>query len=132
LLVQKEVAERVAQPPGKMSFISAAVQLNYEVSLGDIVRAELFIPAPKVDSRVLILEQLKQPRFTDVDYLKLIRFIKAGFNQPRKTLVNNLSSSLGLDRSIVESRLLEHNLKPTVRAQELSLTNWHNLYKKLT
>ena len=127
LLVQQEVAERVAKQPGQMSFISAAVQLNYEVSLGEVIKANMFTPPPKVDSQILILRKLSQPRFTDVDYLQLIRFMKVGFTQPRKTLANNLISGLQIDRSTIEGWLAKSQLKLTVRAQELSLDNWHDL-----
>ncbi len=129
LLVQKEVAERVVKKPGQMSFIGAAVQLNYEVSLGAIVKAEFFTPPPKVNSQVLILKKLREPRFTDVDYLQLIRFIKIGFAQPRKTLVNNLTNGLELSRSDVEEVLQKVNIKLQGRAQEISLEKWHELYR---
>ena len=128
ILVQKEVAERVASQPGQMSFISVAAQLYYEVELGPVIKTEMFTPPPKVDSQVLVLNKLDQPRFKDVDYERLLKFVKAGFAQPRKTLTNNLSSLLIVDRSIIETWLAEIDLKITVRAQELSLETWHNLF----
>lgn len=129
LLVQKEVASRVAEPPGRMSFISAAVQLNFRVSLGSVVKAELFTPPPKVDSQILILERLPEPYFSDTDYSSLIKFMKIGFTQPRKTLINNLHVQIGPKRAQVEKFLAENNLKPTARPQELTLKNWHDLSK---
>lgn len=136
LLVQKEVAERVAAVPGQMSFISVAAQLNYEVSLGAVVEAELFTPPPKVDSQVLILKRLAEPMFSDINQAEFLKFIKAGFAQPRKTLANNLSSLVSqrgtnFDRSAIEAHLVELNLQPTARAQELSLSTWHTLYLNL-
>lgn len=128
LLVQREVAQRIAAKPGQMSFISVALQLYYEVSLGAVVPARLFEPPPKVDSQVLILKRLNQLRFTDIDYMQLIKFMKIGFSQPRKTLANNFSNGLKIDRSIAEGWLKKTNLKLTVRAQELSLRDWHKLY----
>ena len=56
LLVQKEVAERLAATPGDMSILAISAQIYAEVSLGDIVPAELFTPPPKVDSQVVILK----------------------------------------------------------------------------
>lgn len=128
LLVQKEVAERVAAMAGQMSFISAAVQLVYDVDLGPVVPAELFTPPPKVDSQVLILKMRPIPLYNDVNYLKLLKFIKIGFGQPRKTLVNNFLAAGQFDREKFESMLASLHLKPTVRAQELTLDQWHELY----
>lgn len=129
LLVQKEVAERVASRPGQMSFISVAVQLFYEASLGVIVPAELFTPPPKVDSQVLVLKKLSKPGFEAADIVKLIKFIKVGFSQPRKTLVNNLAAGLQKTKPEIENYLQQAMLKTTARAQELTLDEWHQLYK---
>lgn len=127
LLVQREVAEAVASQPGQMSFISVATQLYYKASLGKIVPAEFFTPPPKVDSQILILERRPKTLFSS-DYIQLLKFVKTGFTQPRKTLVNNLISLPGWDRQTTESALKRLGLSSTARAQELSLKNWHNLY----
>jgi 16S rRNA (adenine1518-N6/adenine1519-N6)-dimethyltransferase len=55
LLVQKEVAQRIAAQPGDMSILAVSAQVYAAASLGDIVPAELFTPPPKVDSQVVIL-----------------------------------------------------------------------------
>lgn len=127
LLVQKEVAQRVASQPGQMSFISVATQLYYSANLGWVVPARLFSPPPKVDSQILILEKRSKPLF-NTDYRQLLKFVKAGFAQPRKTLANNLESLPNWDRERVEAALNRLNLASTARAQELSLKDWHNLY----
>ncbi len=67
LLVQKEVAERIAAEPGEMSILSVGTQLEYEVKLGKIVEAKLFTPSPKVDSQIVILSKRKKPLFDDLD-----------------------------------------------------------------
>ena len=56
LLVQKEVAERLAAEPGKMSILAISAQVFADVTLGDKVPAVLFTPPPKVDSQVVILK----------------------------------------------------------------------------
>ena len=61
LLVQKEVAERLAAAPGEMSLLSLSAQLFHEVSLGPLVPAEYFTPPPKVDSQVVVLYRRTTP-----------------------------------------------------------------------
>lgn len=131
LLVQKEVAHRVAATPGNMSFISLAVQFYYDVSLGSVVPAKLFTPPPKIDSQILVLKRLAKPALTDVDVQKFLHLGKAGFAQPRKTLVNNLSGSLHINKFDSEQLVKTAGLATNIRAQELSITNWHNLYNAL-
>ena len=96
ILVQKEVAERVAAPPGKMSLLSVSVQFYCKARLGPVVLAKAFNPPPKVDSQVIILDYHSQPIFPDVDPSAFFRTVKAGFSQRRKTLLNSLSAGLRL------------------------------------
>jgi len=128
LLVQKEVAERVAAAPGKTSFVSVAVQLYYHVSLGQVILAKLFVPPPKVDSQVLILKRRPEPLFPDVDAKQFFRLVKAGFSNRRKTLLNSLSGGLQLSKDETNDLLQRASIKPTARAQELSLDDWHRIY----
>ena len=51
----------------------------------------------------------------------MFKVIRAGFNQRRKTLTNSLSSGLGIDKNIISRALNECELKPTARAEELTL-----------
>lgn len=131
LLTQKEVAERVAAPPGSMSLLSVTVQFYWQVSLGRKVPANLFTPPPKVDSQILILHKLPNRLFPDVDSKAFFRVVKAGFAQKRKTLLNNLSSGLQLDKSQIISLCQSANIDPNRRAQTLSLNEWHDLYDSL-
>lgn len=129
LLVQKEVAERVAARPGDMSLLGVAAQFHWQVSLGREVSAELFTPPPKVDSQILILNRRPQLLFEDVDTKTFFRLVKAGFAQRRKTLLNNLTSGLNLTREQAETICKTAAIDPTRRAQTLSLEEWHALYK---
>lgn len=129
LLVQKEVAERVAAAPGAMSLLSVTAQYYWSVSLAEIVPAALFTPPPKVDSQILVLNRHNGPLFEDVIEKDFFRLVKAGFSQRRKTLLNSLSA--GLQISKPETRLLCESVgvDPGRRAQTLSLEEWHNLYQ---
>lgn len=131
LLVQKEVAERIAAKPGQMSMLSVSAQYYCDVILGQILPAELFTPPPKVDSQVIKLTPRDQPLFSDVDSKELFRTVKAGFSQRRKTLLNSLSAGLHLSKEETLKLLYNANIKPNIRPQELSLEDWHALYKHL-
>lgn len=128
ILVQKEVARRVAAEPGAMSLLSVTAQFYWQVSLGREVAAELFTPPPKVDSQILIMHRRAEPLFPDVDTKAFFRLVKAGFAQRRKTLLNSLSAGLHLNREDAEKLLQTANIQPTRRAQTLSLDEWHELY----
>lgn len=129
LLMQKEVAERVCAKPGDMSVLSVSVQFYCQPSLEKMVPAELFTPPPKVDSQILKLTYRTQPLFPDVDTKVFFRIVKAGFAQKRKTILNSLSAGLHLDRDKTTQILEQANIPPTTRAQNLSLNDWHRLYR---
>lgn len=130
LLVQKEVAERVAARPGDMSLLSVTAQFFWEVSLGQVVPARLFTPPPKVDSQILILERRNKPLF-NVDSKSFFRLVKAGFSNRRKTLHNSLSGGLQLPKPEVQKLLENANIPPAARPQELSLEQWFELFKQI-
>jgi len=127
MLVQKEVAERMAAKPGAMSILAVMAQFYAEPSLGVVVTADKFDPPPKVDSQVVILKHRGQPLF-NVDTKQFFKVVKAGFGEKRKTLRNSLSGGLGLSKDKVEEVIKAASLKPEQRAQELTLNDWRNLY----
>jgi 16S rRNA (adenine1518-N6/adenine1519-N6)-dimethyltransferase len=128
LLVQKEVAQRLAAKPGNLSISAVAAQLSYEVKLGITVPAELFTPPPKVDSQVVILKKRQKLLFSGLDERKYMRLVKAGFANPRKKLRGSLSAGLGIDKEEADARLKKAKLSGDLRAQNLSLKDWHKLY----
>jgi 16S rRNA (adenine1518-N6/adenine1519-N6)-dimethyltransferase len=127
ILIQKEVAERAAAVPGRMSLLSVSAQFYSDVSLGPVVEAELFMPPPKVDSQVLILKRLEAQRFDDIDSKQFFRVVRAGFSQKRKTLQNALSGGLAVSKQEAGALLEAADIVPDVRAQMLSLEDWHRL-----
>jgi 16S rRNA (adenine1518-N6/adenine1519-N6)-dimethyltransferase len=127
LLVQKEVAERIAAGPGSMSLLSISAQLSYEVSLGPIVGAEWFTPPPKVDSRVVIMKHRDEPLISLADQKSFFRVVKAGFSERRKKLRSALSGGLALSKDEVDLLLQKAKLSPEARAQELSIAEWQRL-----
>jgi 16S rRNA (adenine1518-N6/adenine1519-N6)-dimethyltransferase len=127
LLVQKEVAERVCAYPGEMSILSVATQIYYEASLGQVVKAELFSPPPKVDSQILILKRRAEPLIKEQDSRQFFRIVKAGFSERRKKLRSSLSGGLGISKAEADDLLHNAGIDSNKRAQDLSLQNWSKL-----
>jgi 16S rRNA (adenine1518-N6/adenine1519-N6)-dimethyltransferase len=127
LLIQKEVAQRLCARPGQMGILSVTAQFYFECGLDIEVPSELFTPPPKVDSQVVVLVKRKEKLF-EVDALKYFNLVKAGFSEKRKTLNNSLSGGLHLSKEEVSKLLIKSDIKPTARAQELSLQDWYRLY----
>jgi len=132
LLVQKEVAERLAARPGDMSILAISAQLFAEVTLGDKVPAALFTPPPKVDSQVVILKTRQTPFLTDLDEADFFRIVKAGFSAKRKKLRSSLSGGLKLPKPEIEIILQKANISPDVRAETLTLDDWVRLTSVVT
>src|SRR6185369_16002239 len=96
-MVQLEVAERIAAPPGGMSYLSAFVQYHAAVRIARRVPAEAFEPAPKVESAIVVLEPNERPALgppgCDAEDA-LWRLVQAGFRERRKMLRNVLARQL--------------------------------------
>jgi 16S rRNA (adenine1518-N6/adenine1519-N6)-dimethyltransferase len=127
LLIQKEVAERLAAQPGEMSILAISAQLRHEVSLGPVVTADHFTPPPKVDSQVVVLRRRAEPLFPGLDEKAFFRIIHAGFSEKRKKLRSSLAGGLAVTVTEAETMLAAAGIDPNLRAQALSLANWHDL-----
>lgn len=132
LLIQKEVAERIAADAGDQTLLSLYVQNLAEVELGPVVLAAEFTPPPKVDSQVLVLTPLPAPQIDPA----CLDLAKIGFSSPRKKLAANLAagnlSSLNptlanLSKSDWRQILEQNSINPDARAEDLSLWDWETL-----
>lgn len=126
LLVQKEVAERLAAGPGDMSVLAISAQFYADVVVGTVVPAALFTPPPKVDSQIVIMKY-RGPRFADISPDDFFAVVKAGFSERRKKLRSALAGGLRLQKQDVDALLHNASISPHARAQELSLDDWHRL-----
>lgn len=131
LLVQKEVAQRIAAKPGDMSILAISAQVYAEVSLGNVVPAELFTPQPKVDSQVIVLKVRQQPLVMPEQEKAFFRVVKAGFSAKRKKLRSSLSGGLGITKAEAESLLGKAEISPDARAEDLSIIDWNVITYKL-
>jgi 16S rRNA (adenine1518-N6/adenine1519-N6)-dimethyltransferase len=128
LLVQKEVAERLAAKPGNMSILAISAQVFAEVSLGNVVLAEYFTPPPKVDSQVVILKTRPAP-LVPSDSTTFFRLVKAGFSAKRKKLRSSLAGGLGISKEEAERILQAAEIDSHTRAESLAIEDWLRLTK---
>ncbi|MBI4100917.1 ribosomal RNA small subunit methyltransferase A [Candidatus Microgenomates bacterium] len=131
LLVQKEVAERIVARPGQMSVLAVSVQYYGTAEIVGMVPKELFKPAPKVDSAIIKIKRRVALPHSPADSKKFFRLVKAGFGERRKQLKNSLAGGLRLSLDQAVNNLRSAGINPAVRAQELSLADWRNLYQQI-
>lgn len=122
-MLQKEVAKRIASPPGNKDYgiLSVFLQAYYDIKYEFTVLPGAFIPPPKVDSGVISLKRNAVEKL-DCDERKFFQVVKAGFNQRRKTLRNALKP-IGLN--------FEHELL-NKRAEQLGVAEFIFLTKAFT
>lgn len=131
LVVQKEAAERISARPPDMSILAISVQFYAQPEIVAFISKKSFWPQPKVDSAILRIAPLIKTDKKLIDANLFFRIVKAGFSQPRKQLINNLSRLLKIDREKVKSWLLKNNIQPTQRAQTLRVEDWISLTKSI-
>lgn len=129
LLVQQEVAERLAAKPGDMSTLAVSAQIYADVSLGAKVGREYFTPPPKVDSQVVVLRTRPAPLVPPEDERALFRVVKAGFANRRKKLRSSIAAGLSMTKPQAEELLRHANIDPELRAEDLSIAQWLRLAK---
>lgn len=127
VMIQKEVAERMAAAPGSKAFgsLSVAVQYYCEPELVCTVPHTVFIPQPNVDSAVIKLTLRARPAVDVDDEARFFQVVQASFAQRRKTLSNNISAYLGKGSRETANLLLQQcGIDPSRRGETLSLTEF--------
>jgi 16S rRNA (adenine1518-N6/adenine1519-N6)-dimethyltransferase len=126
LLVQKEVAERIVARDNKESILSLSVKVYGDPSYKMKVGKRFFSPAPKVDSAIIAITNISRKNFTSKkEEMQFFNIIKAGFAHKRKTLSGNLKNIL--EPELVATSLEKTNIQPSVRAEDLGISDWLNL-----
>ena len=132
LMVQREVADRIAAKPGVRDYglLSATTQLYGRVEKLFDLPPGAFNPPPKVQSSVLRLTMA--PRFEQlaVPEPEFIQFLKLLFGQKRKTLVNNLKARF--NPKLLASAFRRASVQPAIRAEALSLEKMASLFRALS
>ncbi|MGB4762860.1 MAG: 16S rRNA (adenine(1518)-N(6)/adenine(1519)-N(6))-dimethyltransferase RsmA [Candidatus Saccharimonas sp.] len=127
LLVQKEVAQRIAAEPGDLSVLALSAQVFAEASLGVDVPRDYFTPPPKVDSAVVVLRTRLAPLVAPEDERAFFRVVKAGFVAKRKKLRSSIAAGLAISKPDAEALLCHASIDPDLRAQDLSIDDWLRL-----
>ncbi len=132
LMVQREVADRLVAQPGKSDYglLSATAQLYGRVEKLFTLPPDAFSPPPKVHSSVIRITLDSQIEKLQVDEGRFIQFLKHSFSQKRKTLWNNLKSAY--PTATLKRALEKANVKPTLRAEALSLETSAKIFRALT
>ena len=133
VMIQREVARRICASPGSPDYgaFGLFAQWHCETELLFDVPPSCFVPQPKVTSSVIRLTRRPAPPLPVKDEALLMRVIRAAFNQRRKTLVNALSSGLGLGKEELEAALTGLGLDPRVRGEALGLDAFAALSDKI-
>ena len=123
VMVQKEAAERLCAEIGtrEAGAITAAVRLRGHAEQLFEVPRDSFYPSPKVDSAVIRITPYDTPVCSEQELQQVLKTVKAGFGQRRKTAVNALSAGLSLPKEQVTAALGECGLSTNVRFEQLDL-----------
>ncbi len=135
LMIQKEVAQRICPPSLKLrrasakslklNLLSISIQFYADAKIIGYVPKELFYPRPKVDAAIIkIVPKEKIPEKTRKAFFAVV---KAGFSQPRKQLIGNLTKKLKISREKLLEIFKSLNISERARAENLSLEQWLNL-----
>ena len=132
LMLQREVAERVAAAPGDMSYLSVFVQYHAKARVAFRVPREAFEPAPKVESAVLVLEPFPpDDRLEPEAEEALWRVVQAGFRERRKMLHNVLTRQLPIEPERVDAALAAVGIARDRRPQTVEVGEWIALSEAL-
>lgn len=134
VMVQKEVGDKLMAKAGQPEYgpLSIFAQFFTEPEEALRVPAECFTPAPKVDSRFMLLTKRKSPAVLVYSEAMLFNVVRIAFAMRRKTLANNLlRGNLELTRDRIEEILIVNHLSLTARAEQLSIQDFANLSNAL-
>lgn len=135
VMIQKEVAERLTAIPGEPKTGAITYAINYYTNPKKIldVPNTAFIPAPEVNSMVINLEVLKQPKVIVQNEELLFKIIKTAFIQRRKTLENALANSkLFGDKIAIENMFDSLGIDKKIRGEKLNLEQYAKIADFLT
>jgi len=130
VMLQREVAERIAASPPEMSILAVGVQFYGTPRILFRVGGGAFIPAPRVESAVLRIET-QPPPLPPAEHTAFFRVVQSGFAQRRKQLGNTLSSGLFIERPAIAAALTRAGIAPTERAERLTVADWVRVYQAL-
>ncbi len=128
IMLQLELAQRLSAKPGSKEYgaISVLLDLISNVSIKRKVPKTLFTPQPKVDSAIVNIEI--DFNKNNIDYFKISNFIKICFSMKRKTLINNLSQGLKIEKDIIKQVFELNNINLNCRAEDLTTNEFIKIF----
>ncbi len=130
VMMQKEVADRIAAQPNSKAYgsLSIAVQYYMDAQVAFIVPRTVFIPAPNVDSAILRMVRREKPLVEVQDEDWFFKIMHSSFVHRRKTLMNNMQAEFGKEaKPEIEKLLLAADISPSIRAEALSIPDFAKL-----
>lgn len=129
LMMQKEVAQRLTAMPSTKDYGSLTLAVEYYAKTRILLNVPLtvFYPKPKVDSSVVLFEIRTTPAVKTDHEKEMFTLIRAAFSTRRKTLINTLSASLGLDKEKIKHGLANMDLDINIRGEALNLEQFAQL-----
>jgi 16S rRNA (adenine1518-N6/adenine1519-N6)-dimethyltransferase len=123
LMVQKEVAQRICANPGSRDWspLSIAMQLYSDVKILFHLKPCSFFPPPQVDSSVVRIDYLPEPKMLIGNQKLFFKVVRAAFGQRRKMVANSLAANLDLPKGKVELILKKAGIDPRRRAETINL-----------
>ncbi|MGD9901682.1 MAG: 16S rRNA (adenine(1518)-N(6)/adenine(1519)-N(6))-dimethyltransferase RsmA [Spirochaetales bacterium] len=132
IMVQKEVAERLAARAGTKDYgaITVAVNVITDAKITRIVNKQMFTPRPKVDSAIVNMVVNKN-KYSVTDFAKLNNLIRVAFAMRRKTLLNNLKQGFNMSNEEAKGLIINSGLSENVRGEELTTEQFVALSRDL-
>ena len=129
LMTQQEVAQRITSKPSTKDYNSLSIAIQYKTTAKIALKVprSVFIPAPNVDSAIVHLISKENIVKKPISEKLFYEIVRASFAQRRKTLVNNLHTKYGIDKNNIINLLIDIDLNPQIRAENLSVEDFINL-----
>jgi 16S rRNA (adenine1518-N6/adenine1519-N6)-dimethyltransferase len=131
MMMQWEVAQRLAARPGEMSALSVFAQVHASVEIVRRVPATSFLPPPAVDSAIVRVRRRREPVVPSLEQSYFFRVMRAGFSAKRKMLHNALDAALPNAGMAIDTALQAAGIERTRRAETLSIPEWLALSRAL-
>lgn len=129
VMVQKEAGERLCADVGTRLAGAVTVAVNYyaESEILFSVDRTCFMPSPKVDSVVIRLKLRKEKPFKIENEKKFFTVVKCAFSQRRKTALNSISNTMGMEKSKIVQAFDKLKIEPNIRAEKLTMEDFINI-----
>lgn len=132
VMMQKEVANRLAAQPGSKDYGSLSIGVQYEMDcqIAFVVPKTVFVPQPKVDSAIISLTKKKAKEYQPQDERFFHQLVRGAFMHRRKSLWNNLQGLYGKQAEVKEKlsqALAQAEIEPSVRAERLTIADFVRL-----